>query len=301
MLIALCTDEKYAIPCAACITSIFETNATVSLEVAILANHLKAKTAAKFEQIAQKYNRTISIRDIHEGTFKNLTTSKRFPEANYYRLLLPDLFPQHNTILYLDCDTIVADSLTDLFETDINGYACACVEDQASDDIRHHNRIGVKTTYFNAGVMLINANYWRENHVGAQCIDFIQRNPAKCLYPDQDALNVVLSGTVKYLPYRWNFQELMMCNDPRRLMLAKEKWADIDRAKKNPVIIHYTSSIKPWHIGCKHPLVHKFWDTIKLTPWPNHKPQWNKLPKVIFDYLKQFARKSGDPSTPPPL
>lgn len=55
-------------------------------------------------------------------------------------------------MLYMDCDILVNDSLQELWRTDIEGYACAVVEDQEADDITLQNRIGVYgTPYFNSG------------------------------------------------------------------------------------------------------------------------------------------------------
>ena len=39
--------------------------------------------------------------------------------ATYYRLLIPELIPNEDRILYLDCDIIVRKSLSDLYNRDL--------------------------------------------------------------------------------------------------------------------------------------------------------------------------------------
>ena len=36
--------------------------------------------------------------------------------------------------------------------------------------------------------------------------------------------------------------------------MHRDKWTQIEKAKKNPVILHYTGPKKPWMAGCTHPL-----------------------------------------------
>ncbi|VKV75595.1 Glycosyl transferase [Streptococcus pneumoniae] len=59
----------------------------------------------------------------------------------------------------LDSDTVVNAKLDDLFTLDIQGYAIAAVQD--------FNHEGWLTT-FNSGVMLIDAQKWREKKINTK-------------------------------------------------------------------------------------------------------------------------------------
>lgn len=283
MKIILCSDEHYAMPCAACIASIFENNKDEQVEVDILTNGFCEETVVKFNRLASSYSQRIGVITVDDSKFVSLKVSFLFPKSIYYRFLIPSLFPQCDKALYLDCDIIVNGQLTSLWNTSLEGQACACVEDQTSDDIRHSHRTGVAGSYFNSGMMLINLKYWREHNIAEKCIEFINEHPERCLYPDQDALNHVLANKVIWLPYCYNFQYLMY-GDKYGLMLSRDKWSEIDKNKGHEVIVHYSFFIKPWHKDCSHPLRDLFFKYLAFTPWAGFKP---------YSRRDTFFRKAG--------
>lgn len=265
MNIALCTDEKYSYPCGVCITSILENNKEEECNFYVLTTGLKPKTCQKFKYIENKYKQKIEIIKIPDQTLNSLKASDRFPSSIYFRFLLPEIL-DCDKVLYLDCDIIVTANLSGLWNTDIKEYACAAVEDQASDDITLKNRVGIYEDYFNSGVLLMNLDYWRKNNIASALVDFIYENPSICEFPDQDALNIVLQGKVLFLEYQYNYQEIFYW-DKSRLYLHKKKWSKLLPENILPTIIHYSTSSKPWYKGCTHPLKDEFFKYKKASPW----------------------------------
>lgn len=269
MNIALCADEKYSYPCGVCITSILENNKECECNIYILTPGLKNDTIEKFNLLSKTYGQNIEIIKIDNKNFNNLKISDRFPISIYYRYLLPQLLNTEK-VLYLDCDIIVTGKLTDLWNTDIRDLACGVVEDQKSDDITIQNRLGLYRNYFNSGVLLMNLDFWRKNNTSTALIDFIYRNPEKCLYPDQDALNYILGDNALFLEYKYNYQEQMLFPKERQY-LHKDKWSNLLPADETPTIIHYTCDIKPWIKNCSHPLKHHFTKYKACSPWKINK------------------------------
>lgn len=269
MNIALCTDEKYSFPCGVCVTSILENNKEEGCCIYILTDGLKQETIEKFKQLQNKYKQKIDIITINDKLFDGLKIGDRFPKSIYYRFLLPQLLNE-DKIIYLDCDIIVTSSLRNLWDTDINNFACAVVEDQKSDDITIQNRLGLYKDYFNSGVLLINLEYWREKDIANKLIEFIHKNPDICLYPDQDALNYVLCDRVKFLDYKYNYQELFY-QPKEHILLHKNKWKKLDLAGSTPTIMHYTGCIKPWVKACPHPYKELFIKYQAISPWKDKK------------------------------
>lgn len=262
--IALCTDKHYAKACLACVVSIFENNKDIDIFIHIITKNLSLDIQEYFNIISRKYNQRIEIITISAQHFSHLKISNRFKEAIYYRFLIPDLIKAEK-VLYLDSDTIVVNSIKDLWKTDLENVACGVVEDQACDDIRIHNRIEIDDPYFNSGVLLINTKFWIENNINQKLTDFIYMNPEKCIYPDQDALNIILNKKIKFLPYRYNFQEKLYQTNFDNLFIHKSKWNNILQEKKVATIIHFTDNIKPWHVECNHPLKEEFFKYISLS------------------------------------
>lgn len=132
-------------------------------------------------------------------------------------------------------------------------------------------------------MLLINLQYWRTHHVAEKLVDFISTHPEKCLYPDQDALNAILSESVLFLEYRYNYQELFL-RKPENTLLHKSKWCNLLSRDEIPTIIHYTGQTKPWHRRCLHPYVTIFQKYKQSSPWKNVKikSQYSLRTKLEF-------------------
>lgn len=250
MNIALCTDDNYANHCAICVTSILENNKDNQCHIYILTNGLTESNEKKFEELSKYYKQNIEIKTLDMYRLEGLQETNHLGRSMYFRFMLPEVVAG-NRVLYLDCDIIVRNSLADLFATDLAEFACGVVEDQCGDDVRLHNPIMMFSRYFNSGVLFMNLDYWRKNNVAQDLVDFIANFKGQLMCPDQDALNAVLEGKVKFLDYKYNYQQGFYGD---LTWLRADKWPAIKETGKNPVVVHYTAGEKPWHKDCKHPL-----------------------------------------------
>lgn len=254
MNIVLCTDNRYVNACGVCVTSILETNKDLNISIYILTEGIDDRYKDLFLRTASKYDVPIEIITLDASRFKDLKISDRFPKSIYFRFLIPDILFDQTKALYLDCDIIVNGSLSYLEDLNLANYSCAAVLDQMSDMVQLHNRLSlpINKDYFNSGVLLMNLEFWRRNNVSEKLTTFIFENSDICRYPDQDALNIVLSDNVFFLPLTYNFQQLFY-NEPQKLLLFNHRWQEVNKTKDNPIVIHYTFTEKPWHKDCVHP------------------------------------------------
>lgn len=257
-------------PCCISIMSLCEHNNQLNLYV--FNDGLNRKTLDSLYKVGIEYG--VKVQFIEAPTFclDRFPVNQQFPKSIYYRLLLPELFPNEDKLLYLDSDTIVNDSLESLWKTNIDGFACGCVMDFASGNIVVRNRVGLNTCdiYFNSGVLLINLKYWKENNLKELLFDYLGKQNATCLYPDQDALNAVLKGKVKYLDLRYNVQSGFFY-EYSKILFERKYWESCLSACHNPVIIHFTTPDKPWFSGCLHPLSSVFLKYYKKSIFRNRK------------------------------
>lgn len=270
MNIALCTDEKYSFPCGVCVTSILENNKEEECNIYIIANKLSHITIEKFKELQREYRQKVEVILVSDNAFDGLKICDRFPKSIYYRFLLPQLLLNEEKVIYLDCDIIITNSLRQLWETNIDDLACGVIEDQRSDDIRIQNRLELYKKYFNSGVLLINLDYWRKEKTANKLIEFIYKNPDICVLPDQDALNYILHDKVKFLEYKYNYQELFYL-PVKETFLHKSKWKNLIPREEIPVVIHYTQGTKPWKTTCDHPHKHLFYKYQAISPWSKNK------------------------------
>lgn len=159
-----------------------------------------------------------------------------YSKETYYRFFIPDLFPDYEKVLYLDCDIIVLDDISKLYNTDINDYyAAAAVEEvmqteKVFGDYTVKN-LGVPTeTYFNAGVLLINNKRFLKFKIAEKFVELSKQYTFR-VTQDEDYLNVLLKGKVKLVDLGWN----------------KTAYKNPDFDDKNLKLIHYKINWKPWH------------------------------------------------------
>ena len=161
--------------------------------------------------MAAYYSQTINVVEIDVDIIRNLKTIEGyFPISMYYRYFLPQILSEQNRVLYLDCDIMVRADLSEFYDSDLENVAGMVIVDQNCDSVAINNRLGLNGDYFNSGVILMNLNYWRKNDIFNKLVNFAANNSSILVYPDQDALNVVLDGKVKYANYRYNMQELWL-------------------------------------------------------------------------------------------
>ena len=289
---ALCTDEKFAVPTLVTITSIFENHKNHECIVTVLANKITDKSIDKLNNLSNYYRQRINVHHITTPIFNDMVTIDRYPVTMYYRYLLPQLLKDTDKVLYLDGDILVRASLKNLFEIDLNGYACGAVVDQECDNSLFYERLGTTSDYFNSGVLLMNLNEWRKNDYCKKLISFVEHNPEKCLYPDQDALNVVLSNKILYLDLKYNLQERLLTQ--LHLCHFKDcRYPELHRAKPDAKIIHFCTSEKPWHSLCRNPYYDEYQKYAKLHSFIGYESETidGIVPK---DQIPEYIRNTKD-------
>lgn len=127
-----------------------------------------------------------------------------FSYVTLSRAIIADLVPKkHDRIIQLDADTIINDSLQELWDMDIDGYWLAAVKENE----RHtqHAFEHIDPRYFNVGVALLNLKQIRKDKVTPKLIEAL--NTIYMPWIDQDAWNLLGLPEGKILELtdvRWN-------------------------------------------------------------------------------------------------
>ena len=127
----------------------------------------------------------------------------------YYRAFIARLFMRYDKGIYVDSDTILMDDIGKLYDMDLGDNAIAARVDpkvamvpefveyvEKALDVPHKE-------YINSGVLLMNLKKLRAVHYITQMTDLIKED-ADLVAPDQDYLNAMCKGRVKYLDISWN-------------------------------------------------------------------------------------------------
>ena len=284
--IVCATDDNYAPYCGVMLTSVFVNNKDRAITAYILIDKpLSFGNQAKMAQLARQYGQTIEYRLVDNSLFEKYplrgfgAQSGQWSVVTYYRLLAEDILPlEVKQVLYLDCDIVVDGLLSQLFDADWSNQAVGVVTDMSYNQKEFYERLQYDETsgYFNAGVVFMNLEYWREHGIGKQCMEFLQNHYDRIWNNDQDVLNVILRDKKVTLPVRYNFQIqfLMSYFYPT---YSLELQTDIKETKQ-PVIIHYASALKPWMAYYYSYPFYKIWQQYKsVSPWHG---MYDRLPKT---------------------
>lgn len=224
--------------------------------------------------------------------------------ASLFRLLLPELLPALDRVIYVDIDTLVIDTLRPLWDLDLTGWQAAAVRDAGNPFVAgpggpDWRALGLNPDdpYLNSGLLVVALDAWRSDEVSARALDMLRKDTFQ--WGDQDALNVTLRGRWKELPRRWNLQT----KDAQGAGIAWALWReDVERAVAHPAVIHYTEHLKPWHAGNRHPLESRWYAVLDQTsfggwrPKPAGRPLYRRVGSRTKSALRALVARPSDPS-----
>lgn len=192
------------------------------------------------------------------------------PYSYWYRLLFPELAPDLDRALYLDCDVIVVDDLAPLWQMDIGDHLWGAVCNPLYPSMDHWplTELGLPSLaeYVNSGVLLMNLAQMRAEGVVEKIRGYVAERP-KIRCPDQDTINALFYRQCVMLHPRWNLQTTFYELSPRQIPVPA---AQIREALANPAVVHFISISKPWHYLSRHPLRHLYAQYRAKTPWPDY-------------------------------
>lgn len=247
--VLLTITDSYVPYCGVTMTSLFENNRNNKLCVYVFCPNLSDSNKKLLHNVASRYGQQIIFPIAAVRNNMPLSSQFKFHESVLYRLYVSHLIPKEvGRIIYMDCDLIVTDDLREMWNRPMDSsISLWAVPDLFRFTDYYRLKLNHKKhTYFNAGVILINLDYWRKNQVGEKCLDYIKKNAERVSYLDQDALNAVLAGTVKYLHPRYNCMIPFYANiDYLKNRVWYEDLEHIHEAVNAPCIIHYVGA-KPW-------------------------------------------------------
>ena len=211
------------------------------------SNHNKRKLKY-FEKKYSKCN--VFIIEMDDSKFKYARVN-RYPVPTYYRLLLAELLPNINKIIYLDGDTIILTDLTEMLNINMNNNIVMGFLDNAQ---RFAKMFGIYTyKYITAGVILLDLEKIRKENITNQFFSFIKKNQKLLRQEDQTVINIVLHKRVGILPAKyglWTFYnktQFFFHNHYQNYTNIIQCYNDseMNSAWYNPKILHYVMN-KPY-------------------------------------------------------
>ncbi|MBR6033973.1 MAG: 1-acyl-sn-glycerol-3-phosphate acyltransferase [Clostridia bacterium] len=249
-------DNSYVPILAVALKSIMENaskNNTYLIKV--LYTNISEKNMAEIKKIKQS-NFDIEFVNLNyyiDEVKDKLYTRDYYTKTTYFRLFIPNLYPQFDKALYLDADIVVLADIAELYNQEIGDNLVAAVPDEAVKNTPEFQTyvervVGVTTykNYFNAGILLMNLDELRKFKFQEKFL-YLLETVKYTVAQDQDYLNRLCKGRVKILDAVWD-----------KMPMPSENITD-----RELKIIHYNLSFKPWH----NPTLYEdfFWKYAKQT------------------------------------
>ncbi len=272
--IAFNIDDNYLKHCCVTLTSLFENNKEENIHVYILYMSLSEDSKHIIRHLIEaKYAQSVSFCELAHGIIDKfpLINNGHISASTYIRLFQAEILPKAlNKVIYLDCDLIVEGKIIELWNTNVDNVALACVEDMWSGRMSNYERLqySPEDAYFNAGVLLVNLEYWRQVNTGNLSIECIQRY-GNLRFFDQDILNILFHDNKKWLSLRWNIQDGFLKRKPQ---VRQEILEDVKTERFKKGIIHYTGGKKPWNYRCCSPFRNRYFHYLDMTQWAGERP-----------------------------
>lgn len=220
-----------------------------------------------------------------------LYTRDYYTKTTYFRLFIPNLYPQYNKAIYLDSDIVVLGDISELYNQELGDNLVAAAPDDVIQSTKVFQEYAEKVVgvadyrnYFNAGILLMNLDEFRKFKFQEKFL-YLLETIKFTVAQDQDYLNRLSKGKVKIIDKAWD--KMPISND--------------NSDESNLKIIHYNLADKPWlydNIKYKE----YFWEYAKKTEY------YDDICKIKDEYteeerfkdmqqykaLKELAQKESD-------
>ena len=192
----------------------------------------------------------VNVQEKLEKLKNKLLVRDYYSNATYFRILLPNLYPEYDKVIYLDSDIVILEDIANLYNIDLSNNLLAGVPEPWFEQYEEFQTyaeriIGVSSykKYINVGVLLMNLKELRNMNfedVFMHLLDVVKYT----FLQDEDYINRICKGRIKHIDERWNVSGYLY-------------------DKENPKIVHYTI-FKPWH---REEMLNKdcFWKYAKNT------------------------------------
>lgn len=192
-----------------------------------------------------------------------------YSKTTYFRMFIAEMFPEYEKAIYIDSDTIVNGDISELYLHDLKDNYVGAANEQVMIQENVYGEYVEKVLgidryhYFNAGLLLINCEQFRKNHVLDQFVDLLHTYNF-VVTQDEDYLNLICKDGVLWLEQPWN----------------TEVFGEIAYPESEFKMIHYIMVSKPWHYeGAKYS--EHFWRYAKETA------VYDEIKEVLANYTDE--------------
>lgn len=297
-------DERYAPILYVSISSLFNENRNLIINVYVINENISKKSKQNIEKLISGKHNIIWLSMINmTKEIKSKIYLDRGSKAQYARIFIDKYLSKNiHRVLYLDCDTLIMGSLSELWETNLNHKTFGACLDAFNGAYNANLGLSKDSFLINSGVMLIDLDLWRKREKETQAVKILNKYHGKIQQGDQGLLDILVQKDLKILDPRFNcvngyfeftYDEWIKYRKPGKSYCSIYDEALIKSAVEHPSIVHFTSSFlnnRPWIMNAKHKFLKEWIDEIKKSDFEITFQNKKSLLKIIFEKLpRKFA------------
>ncbi|TWI35074.1 glycosyltransferase family 8 protein [Paracoccus sulfuroxidans] len=196
---------------------------------------ISAENRARIDRLAARLDCRIDRIEISDSIFAAIPVRRaHLTRSTYLRLLIPELMPEAERVVYMDCDMVVTGDLTPLATMDLGAAPVAAVACPGPDKRELAATGTQRGEYVNAGLLVMNLPVLRRDGFAARCLELLSDPAHPLLSEDQSALNIAYRGQMLYLPGRFN------------VYANEATYPSAEDLPDQISVLHYVVSMKPW-------------------------------------------------------
>ena len=273
-------DDNYAMPLATMLKSALGNRPPERAVCCFVLNcGMTDQNMRRVEESFRPESPEIHWVSVQETELRGLPAWGGMSLTTYHRLWMPRFLSRSIAkACWLDADMLVLGDISKLWDEPMGDNALLAAQDlvvpyvSSTYGVSRYRQLGLPrdAKYFNAGVMVVNLEWWRRNDVTSQVLGYLRENRREVWLYDQDGLNAVLSGRWGEVNPRWN-QIASVAGRP--FFKARHLQAEQYRlVVEEPWIVHYAGAWKPWNHFSRSPLREQYFRYLDRTVWAGWRP-----------------------------
>jgi len=270
-------DSTYAEQLAVALRSHSDCAGPATYQVFVLESRFDDEFRRRVEA-SHDTNVAITWLHVREDLVAGVQLARRLPRSTTLRIVAPTMLPSDlERVVYLDCDVLVRHPLNELASMDLGGASLAAARDAFLPNVGvdvpwRRFDIDPSGPYFNAGVLVVALERWRELDVSTRGIALLREQLLR--HNDQSALNIIFANDWCSLSPTWNLQTHHLAGDRSRAWGFEDRTA-LECAIADPAIVHLNHGgfDRPWQVGSSHPYRDAWFEVLDRTPWVGWRPR----------------------------
>ena len=251
--IVFCFDNNLIKPACVCLSSLLmSAGEDTFYDIFILHSQTEKLNREELDKITRYFkNCRLQYRSV-DNTFDKAFEIRGITTPAYYRLLIPELIPEYDKVLYSDVDVIFRSDLSHFYNIDMTGYYVAGVDSLAGfqpELVKYYNDTvgtGPEGIIYSGNLIINSKEILKDNIIPR----FKELAKSRYTFQDMDVINIACRGKIKYLSPEFCLTTYISEYNVYRRTELLNVWSakEINDALSQG-IVHFNGK-KPWKDVC---------------------------------------------------